>query len=84
MMKKQKVVSQMKGQDKTPEKQPKWSGAEKRISEFFWYVNDDSDNEDDPGSWEKNGGKDWEEARNVYQRPTRNKEKTNKQREIIY
>ena len=33
--------------------------------------NDDSG--DDSGSWKRNRGKDWEDARNVYQRPRRNK-----------
>ena len=37
-----------------------------------------SDSEDDPGSWEKNGGKEWEDARNVYQRPRRTKEQINR------
>ena len=32
------------------------------------------DSEDDPGSWKKNG----EDARNVYQRPRRTKEQTNR------
>ena len=53
-MKKQKVTFQMKGQDKIPEKTTKWSGggqpSRKRIQ--------NNDSEDDPGSWEKNGGKD--------------------------
>ena len=39
-----------------------------------------NDSEDDPGSWKKNGSKDWKDARNVYQRPRRTKEqKTNEQ-----
>ena len=64
-MKKQKVTFQMKGQDKIPEKTTKWSGggqpSRKRIR--------NNDRDDDPGSWEKNGGKDQEDARNVYRRP---------------
>ena len=35
------------------------------------------DSEDDSGSWKKNGGKDRDDARNVYHRPTRTKEQTN-------
>jgi len=35
-----------------------------------------NDSEDDSGSWKKNGGKDWEEGRNVYQRSARTKEQT--------
>ena len=35
-----------------------------------------NDSEDDPRSQEKNGGKDWEDARNVYRRPRRTKEQT--------
>ena len=37
-----------------------------------------NDSEDDPGPQEKNGGKNWEAERNVYQRPRRNKEQTNR------
>ena len=33
-----------------------------------------NDSEDDPGSWENSG----EDARNVYQRPRRTKEQTNR------
>ena len=66
-MKKQKVKSQMKGQDRPPEKQLNEGETgnlpEKRIQ------NNDSD--DDPGSWENSG----EDPRNGYQRPRR----TNKQ-----
>ena len=49
---KQKVMSQMKGQNKTPEKQLNGDRqpSRKRIQ--------NSDSENDPGSWEKNGGKD--------------------------
>ena len=69
-MKKQKVMSQMKGQDKTPEKQLNeveiGNLPEKRIQ--------NNDSENDPRSWENNG----EDARNVYQRPIRTKEQTNR------
>ena len=60
----------MKGQDKTPEKQLNEvkQHSRKKIQK--------NDSEDDPGSWEKNGGIDWEDARNVYQRPRRAKEQT--------
>ena len=58
-MKKQKVMSQMKGQDKTPGKQ--LSGdrqfSRKRIQ--------NNDSEDDSESRKNNAGKDWENARNV-------------------
>ena len=69
-MEKQKVMSQMKGQDKTPEKQLNRDRqpTRKRIQ------NDNG--EDDTGSQEKNGGKDWEDARNVYQRPRRKNKQT--------
>ena len=71
-MKKQKVISQMKGQDKIPGKQLNeveiGNLPEKRIQ--------NNDSEDDPGSREMNGGKDWEYARNVCQRPTRIKKQT--------
>ena len=54
MKKKQKVMSQMKGQDKIPGKQLNeveiGNLPEKRIQ--------NNDSEDDPGSREKNGGKD--------------------------
>ena len=47
-------MSQMKGQDKTPEKQlnevERASFQKKRIQ--------NNDSKDDPGFWEKNGGKD--------------------------
>ena len=35
-----------------------------------------NDSEDNSGSQKKNGGKDWEDARNVYQRPGKTKEHT--------
>ena len=67
--KKQKVMSQMKGQDKIPEKQLNeveiGNLPEKRIQ--------NNDSEDDPRCWEKNG----EDASNVYQRPRTN-EQTNR------
>ena len=74
-MKKQKVMSQMKGQDKIPLKKQlneleTGNLPEKRIQ--------NSDCEDDLGSQEKNGGKGWEGARNVYQRLTRANEQTNR------
>ena len=52
MMKKQKVKSHMKGQNKIPGKQLNEVETELRIR----IQNNDS--EDDPESWEKNGGKD--------------------------
>ena len=64
-MKKQKVMSQMKGLDKTPEKQlneVEMANFQKRIQS--------SDSEDNPGSLENNG----EDARIVFQRPRRTKE----------
>lgn len=33
-------------------------------------------NEDDQRSWEKNGGKDWKDAKNILKRPKRTKEQT--------
>jgi len=52
----------------------KWGGdrqsSRKRIQ--------NNDSEDDSESQKKNGGKDWEDARNVYQRPRRTKEQTNR------
>ena len=57
-------MSQMKGQDKTPEKSSKWSKpSRKRIQ--------NKDGEDDWGSWKNN-----EDARNVYQRSRGTKEQT--------
>ena len=52
MIKKQKVMFQMKGQDKTPENQLN----DEEIATFQKKQNNDS--EDDLGSQEKNGGKD--------------------------
>ena len=64
----------MKRQDKIPEKQLNemeiGNLSEKRIQ--------NNDSEDDPRSQEKNGGKGGEDARNVYQRPRRTKEQTNR------
>ena len=66
-MKKQKVTSQMKGQDKIW-KTTKWSGnrqpSRKRIQ--------NNDREDDLGSQKKNG----DDARNICQRPRRTKKQT--------
>ena len=71
-MKKQKVMSQIKEQDKTPGKQVNEGDIgylpEKRIK----YKH----SEDDPGSWGQNG----EDARNIYQRPRRTKQQQQKQR----
>ena len=53
-MKKQKVMSQMKGQDKNPRKTTKGSGDRQPPSKRI----QNNDSEDDPGSSEKNGGKD--------------------------
>ena len=57
-----------------PRKLTKWSGdrqcSRKRIH--------NNDSEDDPESWEKNEVKDWVDAWNVYQRPGRTKEQTNR------
>ena len=39
--------------------------------------------EDDSGSQEKNGGKDWKDARNVYQRPKKLKKKQAKMNNIL-
>ena len=68
-MKKQKVMSQMKGQDKTPEKQLNEVETGK-LSEKI----QNNDSEDEPGSRENNG----EDTRNVYLRLTRTKEQTNR------
>ena len=67
-MNKEKVMSQMKGQDKTPEKQLNeveiGNIPEKRIH--------NNDSEDDSGSWKNNR----EDARKVYQRLRKTKEQT--------
>ena len=60
----------MKGQNKIPGKQLNEVETELRIRI------QNNDRGDDPGSQEKNGGKDWEDSRNVYQRLTRTKEQT--------
>ena len=60
----------MKGQDKIPEN--KWNG-ERQPSRKIIQKND---SKDDPESQKNNGGKDWEDTRNVCQRP-RTKEQTN-------
>ena len=73
-MKKQKVMSQMKRQDKIPEKQLN----EMEIRQSLRKRIQNNDSEDDLGSQKKNGGKGWEDARNVYQRPRRTKEQTNR------
>ena len=71
-MKEQKIMAQMKGQDKTPEKKKtKWSEDRQSCRK-----RNQNDSEDDSGSQKKNGDKDWEDARNVYQRPRRTKEQT--------
>ena len=63
----------MKEQDKSPDK---------KHNEVYIYRQpsrkgiQNNDSEDDPGSWKKNGSKDWKDARNVYQRPRRIKEQT--------
>ena len=64
-------MSQMKGQDKTSEKQLNEVEVG-NLPEKNRIQNNDS--EDDPGSQKKNG----EEARNVYQRPRRTKEQRNR------
>ena len=69
-MKKQKVRSQMKGQDKIPEKQLN----EVEIGNLLEKRIQNNDSEDDAESQENNG----EERRNVYQRPRRTKEQTNR------
>ena len=72
-MKKQKVMSQMKGQDKTPDKQLNevqiGNLPEKEFRILIVKMIQDPE--------EKNRGKDWEDARNVYQTPSRTKEQTN-------
>ena len=68
MMKKQKVISSKKGQN--PRKTIK--GSRDRQPSRKRIQNNDSENY--PGAWENNG----EDAINVYQRPTRTKEQTNR------
>ena len=64
-------MPQMKGQDKISEEQLTGDRhpSRKRIQ--------NNGSEDDPGSREKNEGKDHEDAQNVYQRPRKTK-KTNR------
>ena len=77
MMKKEKVMSQMKGQDKTPEKQRNemiiGNLPEKEFRVMTVKMIRDFR--------ENNGVKDWEDARNIYQRPTRTEEETNRDEE---
>ena len=56
------------GTRQLPRKTTKWSGDRQLSSKII----QNNDSEDDPGSRENNG----EDARNVYQRPTRTKEQT--------
>ena len=65
-------MPQMKEQDKTSGKKQLNKGEDRQPSRKRIQNND---SEDDPGSWKKNG----EDARNVYQRPTRIKEQTDEQ-----
>ena len=62
---------QMKGQDKTPEKQLNEMKVgnlpEKEFRIMIVKMNQDR---------EYNGGKDWEDEINIYQRPTKTKEET--------
>ena len=67
-MKKQKVMSQMKGQDKTPKLSGNRQASRKRIQNY--------DREDNLGSWKNNG----EDARNVSTKDL--KELKNKQTEM--
>ena len=70
-MKRQRIISQMKGQDKTPEKQlNKVEIGNLPENEFRIMIVKMI--QDHPGFWKKNG----EDARNVYQRPRRTKEQT--------
>ena len=64
-MKKQKVMSQMKGQDKSPRKPTKLSWDRQTFRKRI----QNNDREDDPRSQENNG----KDARNIYQRPTKTK-----------
>ena len=70
-MKKQKVMSEMKGQDKISEKQLNeveiGTLPEKEFRIMIVKMNQDR---------EYNGGKDWEDEINLYQRPTKTKEET--------
>ena len=64
-------MSQRKGQDKTPEKQ-----LNEVKTGNLPEKNQNNYSEHDPGSREKNGVKDFEDAKNVYQKPRRPKEQT--------
>ena len=70
MMKKQKVMSQARGQDKTPEKQLNEVEIGNLPEKEFRIMTVKMIQ----GLRKKNGGKGWEDARNVYQRPRRTKE----------
>ena len=63
-------MCQMKGQDNSPGKQLN----EVEIDHYPPKIIQNNDSEDDPGSRENNG----EDARNVYQRPTRTNEQRNR------
>ena len=65
-MTKQGIMFQMKAQDKTPEK------LLNEVVGFPEKKNQNSDNKDDPWSQKNNG----EDAGDVYLRPRRNKEET--------
>ena len=65
---KQKVLSQMKGPGKTPATE--WSGNRQSSRKII----QNNVSEDDLGSRENNG----EDAINIYQRPIRTKEQTNR------
>ena len=73
-MKKQKAMSQMKGQDKTPEKQLNeveiGNLSEKEFRIMIVKMTQDLG--------EKNGDNDWEDAGNVCQRPRRTKGQINR------
>ena len=70
---KNKVMSQMKGWDKNLREATEQSGdkqpSRKRIQNI--------DSEDNPGSQEKNGGKDWEDAKNFGRRTKEQTEMNN-------
>ena len=72
-MKKQKVMSQMKGWDKTPERQLNeeeiGNVPRKELRIMIAKIQD---------LRKKFGDKFWEDSRNVYQRPRRTKEQRNK------
>ena len=68
-------MSQMKEQDKNPRKTTVLS----RDRQLSGKRGQNNDSEDDPGSQKKNG----EDARNIYQRPRRTKEQTNRDEETL-